>query len=137
MAEIGTRIQRRVYRCTAHVAGDRLPQSPRFSATLNADYEWPLWQSLSGFGGIDWHYQTNRLSEFSATDTRVVLPGYSIVNLRAGMKLRAYVVTLYVKNLADTRAISALFPETIRGVSAESAYLLPPRTVGVTLAAQF
>ena len=119
------------------VAGDRLPQSPCFSATLNADYEWPLWHSLSGFGGIDWHYQTNRLSEFSATDTRVVLPGYSIVNLRAGMKLRAYVVTLYVKNLADTRAISALFPETIRGVSAESAYLLPPRTVGVTLAAQF
>jgi len=118
-------------------AGDRLPQSPRFSATLNADYEWPLWESLSGFSGIDWHYQTNRMSEFSATNNRVVLPGYSIVNLRAGIKLRAYVFTLYVKNLADTRAISALFPETIRAVSAESAYLLPPRTVGVTLAAQF
>ena len=118
-------------------AGDRLPQSPRFSATLSADYEWPLWQSLSGFGGVDWHYQTNRLSEFSATDDRVVLPGYSMVNLRAGVKLRTYVATLYVKNLADTRAISSLFPETIRGVSAESAFILPPRTVGVTLAAQF
>jgi iron complex outermembrane receptor protein len=118
-------------------AGDRLPQSPRFAGTLNADYEWPLWQSLSGFGGIDWHYQTNRLSEFSATDDRVILPSYSMVNLRAGVKLRTYVATLYVKNLADTRAISSLFPETIRGVSAESAYILPPRTVGVTFASQF
>ena len=118
-------------------AGDRLPQSPRFAGTLNADYEWSLWQSVSGFGGIDWHYQTNRLSEFSATEARVVLPGYSIVNLHAGLKRSAYVVTLYVKNLADTRAISSLFPETIRGVAAESAYLLPPRTVGVTVAAQF
>jgi iron complex outermembrane recepter protein len=118
-------------------AGDRLPQSPRFAATLNADYEWPLWESLSGFGGIDWHYQTNRLSEFSATTDRVVLPGYSIVNLHAGMKRHSYVFTMYVKNLADARAISALVPETIRGVSADSAYLLPPRTVGVTLAAQF
>jgi outer membrane receptor protein involved in Fe transport len=53
------------------------------------------------------------------------------------VKLRACVVTLYVKNVADTRAISSLFPETIRGISAESAYLLPPRTFGVTLATQF
>ena len=118
-------------------AGDRLPQSPRFSATFTADYEWPASQSTAGFGGFDWHYQTNRLSEFSATQERVVLPGYSIVDLHTGMKLDRYVVTLYVKNLANTRAISTVFPETIRGVSAESAYILPPRTVGVTLSARF
>lgn len=118
-------------------SGDRLPESPRFSGTFSADYERPLWRKVSGFGGIDWHYSGDRLSEFYATFPRQTLPSYSMVDLRAGMRVREYDITAYVKNVGDVRAISSLSPETINGVAAESAFIQTPRTIGVTLAAKF
>lgn len=118
-------------------SGDRLPESPHFSGTLSADYERPLWGQVSGFGGIDWHYSGDRLSELLATSPRQTLPSYSMVDLRAGVRVREYDITAYVKNVGDVRAISSLSPETIHGVAAESAFIQTPRTVGVTLAAKF
>lgn len=60
-----------------------------------------------------------------------------MVNLRAGLKYRTYTLTAYVKNVGDVRAISSVSPETLNGVSALSAVVATPRTVGVTLAASF
>jgi iron complex outermembrane receptor protein len=60
-------------------AGDRLPESPFFSSTLGASYEHPLSSAIAGFGGLDWHFTGNRLSEFAVgappTDTAQLLHG--------------------------------------------------------------
>ncbi|HKE89276.1 MAG TPA: TonB-dependent receptor [Gemmatimonadales bacterium] len=61
-----------------------------------------------------------------------LLPGYSIVNLRAGLSRARWEVAAYASNLTDTRAFLALDRE--RGTLARVGYLTnQPRTLGVTL----
>ncbi len=71
-------------------AGDRLPESPFFSSTLGASYEYPLGSTVVGFGGADWHYTGDRLSEFVLGAPRQTLPGYSMIDLRAGVRVSSY-----------------------------------------------
>lgn len=117
--------------------GDRLPQSPRFSGNAVTESEWPVSHDVAVFGGLDWHYQTNRMSEFPIDVARATLPAYSLVNLRLGLRLRNYEAVIYVKNAGDARVISSALPETFDPVTAEGAFVLPPRTIGVSLGAKY
>jgi outer membrane receptor protein involved in Fe transport len=118
--------------------GDRLPESPFFSSTLGASYEHPLSSAIAGFGGLDWHFTGNRLSEFAVGAPRQTLPHYSMVDLRAGIRVNAYELTLYVKNATDARAISEVSAETtLSGVNAFSASVITPRTIGLTLSGKY
>lgn len=119
-------------------AGDRLPESPFFSGTLSASYEHPLSSAIVGFGGVDWHYTGDGLSEFAVGAPRQTLPSYSMVDLRAGVRVKAYELTLYVKNASDSRGISEVSAETaVNGANAYSASVVTPRTVGLTLAGKY
>jgi iron complex outermembrane recepter protein len=118
-------------------AGDRLAESPFFSSTLSASYEHSLSSMIVGFGGVDWHHTGDRLSEFQVGAPRQTLPGYSMVDLRAGVRVKSYELTLYVKNASDARAISEVSAETVNGISAYSASLVTPRTVGLTLSGKY
>jgi outer membrane receptor protein involved in Fe transport len=118
-------------------AGDRLPESPFFSGTLSASYEHPLSSAIAAFGGVDWHYTGDRLSEFVVGAPRQTLPSYSMVDLRAGVRVKAYELTLYVKNAGDARAISEVSAETVNGLNAYSASLVTPRTIGLTLSGKY
>jgi iron complex outermembrane receptor protein len=119
-------------------AGDRLPESPFFAGTIGASYEHPLGSAISGFGGVDWHYTGDRLSEFVLGAPRQTLPSYSMVDLRAGIRVKTYELTLYVKNVGDARAISEVSAETtLAGVNAFSASLITPRTIGLTLSGKY
>lgn len=119
-------------------AGDRLPESPFFSSTLGASYEYPLGSTVVGFGGADWHYTGDRLSEFVLGAPRQTLPGYSMIDLRAGVRVSSYELTLYVKNAGDSRAISEVLPEaTTTGISAFSASVITPRTIGLTISGKY
>jgi outer membrane receptor protein involved in Fe transport len=117
--------------------GDRLPQSPRFSSNVVTEREWPLRQGVVVFGGLDWHYQSNRLSEFPIEVARATLPAYSLINLRLGLRLRNYEVVIYAKNAGDAHVISSANAETLAPVTAESAFVLPPRTLGISLGAKY
>jgi outer membrane receptor protein involved in Fe transport len=118
-------------------AGDRLPESPFFSSTLSASYEHSLSSMIVGFGGVDWHHTGDRISEFEVGAPRQTLPGYSMADLRAGVRVKTYELTLYVKNAGDARAISEVSAETVNGISAYSASLVAPRTVGLTLSGKY
>ena len=118
-------------------AGDRLAESPFFSSTLSASYEHSLSSAIVGFGGVDWHHTGDRLSEFQVGAPRQTLPGYSMVDLRAGVRLKGYELTLYVKNASDARAISEVSAETVNGINAYSASFVTPRTVGFTLSGKY
>jgi len=118
-------------------AGDRLPESPFFSSTLSASYERPLSSAIVGFGGIDWHYTGDRLSEFVLGAPRQILPDSSMVDVRAGVRVKAYELTLYVKNAGDARAISEVSAETVNGLNAYSASVVTPRTIGLTLSGKY
>ena len=118
--------------------GDRLPLSPFFSGTVGADYERPLGVDVSGFGGIDWHYNGSRLAPFNFGGPRADLPSYSMVDLRTGVKVHAYTFTAYVKNAGNVRAINDVAPETtLQGQAALRASIAIPRTIGLNVAANF
>jgi hypothetical protein len=120
------------------MAGDRLPDSPFLSGGISASYQHPLSSAIVGFGGVDWHYTGNRLSEFAVGAPRQIFPSYSMVDLRAGVRVKAYELTLYVKNAADSRGISELSAETaVNGANAYSASVVTPRTVGLTLSGKY
>jgi outer membrane receptor protein involved in Fe transport len=120
------------------MTGDRLPDSPFFSSTLSASYERALSSAIVGFGGLDWHYTGNRLSEFVVGAPRQLLPGYSMVDLRAGVRVKAYELSLYVKNAADARGISEVSAETaVNGANAFSASVITPRTIGLTVSGKY
>ena len=117
--------------------GDRLPESPLFSSTIGASYEHPLTSAIVGFGGADWHYTADRLSEFVLGAPRQTLPGYSMIDLRAGVRVKAYELTFYVKNAGDARAISEVSSEAVNGVNAFLASVITPRTIGLTLSGKY
>jgi outer membrane receptor protein involved in Fe transport len=119
------------------LAGDRLPLSPYFAGTAAISYERPLRSDVSGFAGLEWHYNGDRMSEFEFGAPRQDLPAYSLVDLHAGLKFHNFTLTAYVKNVGDVRAINTVSTETLGGVSALSAAINPPRTIGVQLAAKF
>jgi outer membrane receptor protein involved in Fe transport len=61
-----------------------------------------------------------------------------MVDLRTGIRVNNYEVTLYVKNATDARAISEVSAETtLGGVNAFSASVVTPRTVGLTLSGKY
>jgi iron complex outermembrane receptor protein len=118
--------------------GDRLPLSPFFSGTVGAEYERPLGADVSGFGGIDWHYNGSRLAPFNFGGPRADLPSYSMVDLRAGVKLHTYTFTAYVKNAGNVRAINTVGTETtLQGQAALDANIAIPRTIGLNVSANF
>jgi outer membrane receptor protein involved in Fe transport len=118
--------------------GDRLPQSPFFAGTASVDYERPIGSNLSVFAGIDDHYNGSRLSDFTPGVPRVVIPGYSLVDLRAGVKVHRYTISAYVKNAGDARPINNVVPETLaNGQSAYAAAVGMPRTIGLNVSGNF
>jgi iron complex outermembrane recepter protein len=121
------------------LAGDRLPLSPYFAGTAAISYERPLWTDVSGFAGLEWHYNGGRLSEFEMGLPRQELPAYSMVDLHAGLSFHHFTLTAYVKNVGDVQAISSVGQEALplQGERALTASILPPRTIGLTLGAQF
>ena len=120
------------------LAGDRLPLSPYFAGTAAIGYERPLWTDVSGFAGLEWHYNGGRLSEFEMGLPRQDLPAYSLVDLHAGLRFHNFTLTAYAKNLGDVQAINAVGRETtLGGMNALTAFVLPPRTIGLTLGAKF
>ena len=128
-------------------AGERLPNVPRWTTTLDAGYEWTTgdWHP---FLGASYRYQGDRPSDFIATPAgpvrnRTVIPAYSTVDLRAGISNDRWSFNLYAKNVTDKRAILGISPlvnvpdPVYLPTIPFSAGILQPRTVGAALTINF
>ncbi len=124
---------------TVAAAGRALPDVPRWSTSVSADYEHGLLSGYEWFGGVNWRYVDARPQEFpSGPEYQPLMPAYHMVNLKAGIESNRWTVTAYVKNVGNTMAMSTVTP--ISGgtnASAVTATVLPPRTVGVTLSVKY
>jgi outer membrane receptor protein involved in Fe transport len=118
--------------------GDRLPSSPLFQVATNLDFEQALTGDLSGFAGVSWRFMGSRFADFSSTGPRQEMPSNHIVDVRAGLEMRPWIASVFVKNVANERAINYVQPETLAGGDGpQSATLYTPRTLGATLAVRF
>ncbi len=81
------------------VNGERLFQVPKYTATLTADYDFPLQYDWTADLGGDYAYVASELDT-----TNYPLPPYGILNLHAGAERGPYRLNLYVKNATNRRA---------------------------------
>lgn len=77
---------------TTNFKGEPLPNTPKWSISAGANFEWPVTSDLDAFFGGDVRYQTKNQSYFgSFSDAAKGFPtmvndGYALLNLRAGVK---------------------------------------------------
>lgn len=116
-------------------AGDRLPDSPKWSAELSADYRIALWSDWIGLAGASYSYVGNRFGEFSSTTAvpRFPLPSYQVIDLRTGIADDRWKIMLYAKNVGDSHGLVdnyLLGPFT-------SVSIIQPRTFGISIDRSF
>jgi iron complex outermembrane receptor protein len=121
-------------------SGDPLPYAPKWGTSLDGEYDWAAFANYKGFVGATWSYVGTRSTDFGssadAIPTQVTLPSFNTFAARVGLENDRYRVTLFGKNLGDTRAITAYASSGAPGHEGELA-VLQPRTIGVTLSAKF
>lgn len=125
--------------------GDRLPGSAKLSGSLSAEYNWAIGEVYSAYVGGGLAYVGERYAEFSnilvsatantAYGSRVKLPSYTTVDLRAGIYSNDWRFAAYIKNLGDKRGV--VEATTRGGTSSPQAIFLQPRTIGVNVTRSF
>jgi iron complex outermembrane recepter protein len=79
--------------------GQRLFYVPELQGAVSADYSWPI-ANYKGTVGADWSYTGNQYDV-----SNYLIPSYTLLNARAGLKWHNYTFNFYIKNVADKRAI--------------------------------
>jgi len=120
-------------------AGDRLPDSPRFSGFFATNYEFPLASGVRGFLGGAVSYVGDRQGDFAGANydgahARENFPSYAKLDLRAGAKYNDWTINFYANNVGDKRAI--LSSGAGSGLPYVR-YFITPRTVGVNVIRAF
>jgi iron complex outermembrane recepter protein len=119
--------------------GDRLPYAPKWGTSLDGEYERAAFANFNYFVGATWSYMGTRQTDFGSDvtlTTQVSLPSYNTYAARLGLDNTRYRVTLYGKNLSDSRGITSYVSQGAPGLNGDIA-VIQPRTIGVTLSAKF
>jgi outer membrane receptor protein involved in Fe transport len=118
--------------------GDRLPNVPRYTATLSADYTWRD-VALEPTVGMTARYVDERAASFDGSPSmpQYHMPDYSSVDLRAGLSFERFTAQVYVNNVFDE--VGQLSAQTVLSSFGGPAQvtILQPRTFGLRLTAPF
>jgi iron complex outermembrane recepter protein len=121
-------------------SGDPLPYAPKWGTSLDGEYDWAAFSNYKGFVGATWSYVGPRSTDFGssvdATPVQVGLESYNTFAARIGLENDRYRVTLYGKNLGDSRGITSYVSSGAPGLAGDIT-VIQPRTIGVTLSAKF
>jgi outer membrane receptor protein involved in Fe transport len=126
--------------------GDPLPRAPKFNTTFTADYEWTLADGYDAFAGATLQYNDKQSGNYTTgfSFRQLVLPSYTIMNLRAGVKTDRYTLSAYVNNLGDKTGYVAIGRHNSKAGGAGApvnagfiASAIAPRTIGVNVSASF
>lgn len=135
---------------------DRLPYVPTFSASLTADYFFPVgaWEGNVG-GGLRWtgdrmsgttQRQVVRTAAAPSTilATRITPPnslnGYSAIDLYAAVSNENLTIRAYAKNVTNERAYSSIsnnLNQVTGAKNSRSATPIQPRTIGLEIDYRF
>lgn len=123
------------------VAGDSLPFSSKYTASLSAEEHFSISGTVDGFVGATGAYVGKRYEGFPATlgQPQPAIPSYAYGDLRTGIVTHGYTITAFVKNVTDERGI--LESTQITGTTATSGLwhtvFMVPRTVGLSVSKEF
>ncbi|MCJ2184943.1 TonB-dependent receptor [Novosphingobium sp. 1949] len=113
------------------LAGDRIPNTPDWTASASAAYNWALTSQLGGLLRADFAYTGKQQSAFHETAAYYNAYGdYATLNLRAGVEGDRWGAYLFVNNVTDTTGNVAV--ASGYGYSGLT-FSITPRTVGLNL----
>ena len=119
--------------------GDPLPYAPKWSTSLDGEYDWAAFANYKAFVGATWSYVGSRSSDFGsnpAGTSQVDLPSYNTIEARVGLDNNHYRVMVYGKNLGNSDGITSYSSGGAPGLNGDIG-VIQPRTFGVTLSAKF
>ncbi len=138
--------------------GDPLPYAPQFSVSLNGDYDFAMGGGWHGYIGASYQYIGERSTDFAFSypipgvlpplPSSPKVPGYSTINLRAGVNRDQWSIDAYVKNLTNQRGIvqASTFANyvpiagqvnPITGQLEDNATIITPRMFGISVSRNF
>lgn len=115
----------------AALEGARLPDTPRWSGQLSADYTFPIFSNWTSSIGASYRYVGERFAALELDPYR--LPAYETVDLRASLQNDRYLVTLFARNVGDERGYISAF----RFGALQQVAIIQPRAVGISAAVNF
>lgn len=118
--------------------GERLPNVPRFTAAVSADYVFDG-SSFEPSLGMTFRSISDRMSSFDGNGTvaQYDLGSYSTFDVRAGFLLGATELQLYVRNVGDERGQLVIPSGVSSPVGPIAVSTLQPRTFGLTATMSF
>jgi iron complex outermembrane recepter protein len=122
-------------------AGDRLPYSAKFTGNISVQQDFDITDRITAYAGFNVNYIGNRLgllnqNAATAVIPRATLPSFTVVDLRAGLGLDdRWKLNFYVRNLFDEQGVTRV--DTRQGTQLPQAVFITPRTIGLTVSADF
>lgn len=117
--------------------GDRLPFVPKLTGSLGANYRWGVMNGWTAYAGGSVNYVGERRSDFSQR-AAVEVPSYTTLNLNAGIENANWRLSLYAKNLNDTRGLTFVKSMTLAPQGSPfGAGVIAPRTIGIEAGYRF
>ena len=127
--------------------GDRLPYTPEYSISTNADYGWALGGDVRASIGGSLRFLAKQNAAFdlgyrTANGRQRELPSYAVVDLRAGVDFGRFSIEAFGRNITDSYGLTAFSPPVTSGLpafpnGAAGASPIRPRTIGVAVTAGF
>lgn len=122
--------------------GDQLPYAPRWNASVSADYDWALNDRMNAFVGGSIMLVSDRPADFdsgyqAAFGRRLVLDGYDNVDLRAGIEMKPVTLSVYAKNVTNSRGQTYAGIYGGRYAGLIDLAMIRPRTIGLSLGFDF
>jgi iron complex outermembrane receptor protein len=111
-------------------SGDSLPNTPKWTGQLDANYEFPLDVNWHGFVGASFEHVGQQHEDFA---DGFVHPAYNTTDLRLGVRDDSLTFMLYGKNLGNSHGqLSGAPIDNLEWVS-----IIQPRTLGFSVTARF
>ena len=118
--------------------GDRLPNIPKASGAVTANYEFPLSGTAEGHVGGAFRFVGDRISGAESAPDTIPVDGYSTLDLNGSVTFdNKWTVRAYVRNLFDTEGrITSNRADTVNP-GFISTVPLQPRTIGLAAEVSF
>jgi len=119
-------------------SGDDLPYTPKYTVSLNGDYNWRLSDGVRASIGGSLRSVSKSMSGFSqVVGYQRVVPAREVVDLHAGLDFSRFQLAVYATNLNNAdEALSVGAPGNYPAGAATTG-VMRPRTLGLSLTAGF
>ena len=127
-------------------AGFSVPDTPKVTGSMSLNYTQSLSDGMSAFGNVTYSYVGSRYDlPYGVTvylnninETKINLPSYGIVNLRAGVRTADWSVALFVNNATNNQVLLDPLPQINVAIPEFTRYIVnQPVTYGLDVTYNF